>query len=104
MTLFSPRLIFKLVSLAFMLVFFVFHALNGNYGLYALVREQYRITTLKQKLAEVSKEREDLEHRVKLMRDTSLDADMLDEQARRTLGVTSKDEVIVLPDVGAKPQ
>jgi cell division protein FtsB len=102
MTLISPRLIVKLVSWALLFVFFAFHALNGNYGLYALVREQYRITTLKQKLAEVSQERAELEHRVQLMRDDSLDADMLDEQARRTLGVTSKDEVIVLPDSSSK--
>ena len=103
MTLISPRIIFKFILWAFAFLFITFHVLNGNYGLYALVREQYRITTLKQKLAEVTKERAALEHRVQLMRDGSLDADMLDEQARRTLGVTSKDEVIVLPETETKP-
>lgn len=92
------NIMLKFVLGAVLLLFFAFHALNGNYGLYAFVREQYRVTTLKQKLDAVRLERETLEHRVQLLRDGSLDSDLLDEQARRTLGVTGKDEVIILPE------
>jgi cell division protein FtsB len=77
-------------------MFLIYHALHGNHGLYALAREQYRIEHLKQDLEKVTHEREVLERRVRLMRDESLDPDLLEEQARRYLGVTGKDEVVVV--------
>lgn len=77
-------------------MFLMYHALHGNHGLYALAREQYRIEHLKEDLEKVMQERIALERRVRLMRDESLDPDLLDEQSRRYLGVTGKDEVVVI--------
>lgn len=87
------------VRLGFFLMagaFLMYHALNGNYGLYALAQEQYKIEHLREELASVTEERKTLERRVQLMRDESLDPDLLEEQSRRYLGVTGKDEVVVV--------
>jgi len=39
-----------------------------------------------------------LEHRVSLLRPESVDPDMLEEQARSRLGLTDRDEVVILKD------
>ncbi len=43
-------------------------------------------------------DRIELEHKVKSLRSTSLDRDLLDEQARNILGVANPKEQVYLPD------
>jgi len=85
--------------LPLMMVFFVFYlvfnALSGERGIYALLKEERRLESLKKELQTVSDERKDMETRVRLMSAGSLDRDMLDEQARLILNSAGEDEVIV---------
>ena len=53
------------------------------------------IAETKQTLAETTAERRRLERRVALLRADGLDMDMLDEQARSSLGVARTDEIII---------
>jgi len=71
-----------------------FHALSGERGLFALFTETRRLESLQAELAEVKTKREAMDHKVKLLSDNSLDLDMLDEQVRRVLGKTGKNEVV----------
>ena len=73
--------------------YLMFHAVSGERGVFALFTETRRLAVLKAELAEVHAKREALEHKVQLLSRRSLDLDLLDEQVRRILGMTGKDEV-----------
>lgn len=75
--------------------YFTFHALSGERGLYALLKEQRHLEVLKAELSDVTSQRKDLEHRVRLLSAGSLDRDLLDEQARSVLNEADPDEVMV---------
>lgn len=81
---------------AVMSAYLAFHALHGEQGLYAFFTELHRRDRLQGELDTIKAERETLEHRVVRLRDDSLDPDLLDEEARRNLGVAGSDEVILL--------
>jgi cell division protein FtsB len=77
------------------LAYFLFHALHGEQGLYAMIMENRKQELLKEELARTRAERQRLEHRVSLMRSDSLDPDLLDEQVRRNLGLIGENEIMV---------
>jgi cell division protein FtsB len=81
--------------LAVAIFYFSFHALSGERGLYALLKEDRKLELLKGELDDVTAKRKDLEHRVRLMSDGSLDLDLLDEQSRILLNDAAEDEVVV---------
>lgn len=73
-----------------------FHAISGDRGLYAWLKESRRLDAVKEELAEATAKREAYEKKVSLLSSQSLDIDMLDERARAVLGFTGSDEVMVL--------
>jgi cell division protein FtsB len=81
---------------AVVLSYFSYHAFNGGYGIYAKQTLEERVSVLEAKLAKVSGERMRLEQRVLLLHDGSIEKDMLDEHARRSLNLAQKDEIIIL--------
>ena len=78
--------------------YFGYYGLHGNYGLFALIRLDQTVALKEQELAVVEAERDGLERRVTLLRPESVDPDMLDEQARATLGFTAPEELTILLD------
>ena len=83
------------VTAAF-LAYFGFHAWHGQYGIYAKYDLEKRVASLQAELERVKSRRMALESRVRMLQDGSIERDMLDEHARRALGVVRPDEVIVL--------
>jgi cell division protein FtsB len=81
--------------LAIGIFYFSFHALSGERGLYALLKENRKLDLLNSELHDVTMKRKDLEHRVSLLSDGSLDLDLLDEQSRIILNDAAEDEVVV---------
>ena len=77
------------------IAYFGYHAMEGERGLQAYYRLNDAIAETKQTLAETTAERRRLERRVTLLRADGLDMDMLDEQARSSLGVARTDEIII---------
>jgi cell division protein FtsB len=75
-----------------------FHAVSGQHGLFALFTETRKLEMLKTELAKVRGAREELERKVTLLGSKALDLDMLDEQVRRILGMTGKDEIVYFED------
>ena len=75
-----------------------FHAISGERGAVALVKETRRLETLKAELASVKAKRESIDHKVRLLSDQSLDLDLLDEQARFVLGMAGKNEIVYFVD------
>jgi cell division protein FtsB len=75
-----------------------FHAVSGERGVWALFSESRRLEALKSELAEVSAKRQALDSKVHRLSDSSLDLDLLDEQARVVLGLAGKNEVVYFLD------
>ena len=91
----TGALIVPAVAAAF-LSYFGFHAFHGEYGIYAKYRLEERVTALERRLATVRGERIKLEQRVQLLNDGSLEKDMLDEHARRSLNLALPNEVVIM--------
>ncbi|SLN54547.1 FtsB family cell division protein [Oceanibacterium hippocampi] len=80
-------------------VYFGYHIIEGDRGLFAYLRLKHEIDTASHTLAVVTAEREKLERRVALLHPDGLDIDLLDERARATLGLSHPDDaVIFLPE------
>lgn len=80
------------------LAYFGFHAYHGEYGIYSSYRLDARIEEAQARLDALRLVREKLESRIALVRDGSLEKDMLDERARWALNFARDNEVIILLD------
>ncbi|WP_306119926.1 MULTISPECIES: septum formation initiator family protein [unclassified Roseitalea] len=78
--------------------YFGFHAINGSLGLTSKQAYEAELAALRAELAVLVAEREGLEWRTAALRDGSLQREMIDEQARKQLGMVRGNEVIVLHD------
>ena len=90
-------LAFPVVTLG-LAAYFGYYLVYGNHGVLNLARVQQQIELKQAQLDRVRSQREALEHRVSLLRPESVDPDMLEEQARSRLGLTERDEVVILKD------
>ena len=84
----TGRLIVPGISALF-LAYFGFHAYHGEFGIYSKYQFEARAAELQQRLDVLSAQRMDLERRVQLLHDGTLEKDMLDEQARKALKTSS---------------
>jgi len=80
---------------AAVMVYFGYHAVQGDRGLIAWWNLRFDIERANIALTEVSAEKKTLEHRVSLLRPESLDPDMLEERVRVMLGVVHPGDRIV---------
>ena len=89
------RLIVPAIACSF-LSYFAVHAQSGRYGLES---KQQLIRTLAESQARYDKffhQREQLEQRVQLLHDGTLDRDMIDERARRSLNFSAPNEIVIM--------
>src|SRR3954470_9471715 len=93
----TGRLIVPAVSALF-LAYFGFHAYHGEFGIYSKYQLEARTAELDAELARVKAQRIELERRVQLLHDGTLEKDMLDEQARRALNLSQADEMTIMLD------
>jgi cell division protein FtsB len=76
--------------------YFAYHAMEGEHGINAYTRLTLHIQDTKVALAEVTAERKTIERRVDLLRASGLDADMLEEQGKKILGLIKPGERVIL--------
>lgn len=95
---YTIRRFLKPLFFAAALSYLSFHALSGERGIYALIKDRHHLDTLQKELANIRAERQTMEHKVAHLRSDALDLDLLDEQARRILGQSSKDEMLIITD------
>jgi len=91
----TGRLIVPAISAAF-LTYFGFHAYHGEFGIYSKYQFEARRVGLQAELDKVRGERVEFERRVQLLHDGTLERDMLDEQARRALNMSTADEITIM--------
>ncbi|MCW0232221.1 MAG: septum formation initiator family protein [Ferrovibrio sp.] len=76
--------------------YFAYHAMEGEHGINAYTRLTLQIQDTRAALAEVTAERRTLERRVDLLRADGLDADMLEEQGKKVLGLLRPGDRVIL--------
>lgn len=89
---------------ACIVVYFVYHAVQGDRGMVAMLQLQNQVRDAQHFLSQVREQRETLEHRVKLMGPNGVDPDLLEEQSRSQLNTAKPNEWVVItkPDNGTE--
>lgn len=77
------------------MVYFVYHALEGDRGFRAHMRLEQDLAEIQALRQNAEAERLELEQRVALLRPENLDPDMLEERARTLLNLGHADEVVL---------
>jgi cell division protein FtsB len=92
------------VCCLFILGYFAYHAVEGDYGLFALGKLRERVASLETELETARAARLQMERHVALVRPESLDKDLIDERARQALNMAdAKDIVIFLDPADRRP-
>ncbi len=95
----SWRTVVSALLFAFAFFYLGYHALSGDRGFYALLKEERKRDSLKLELSELHSERAELEQKISGLGSSSLDIDLLDERARVVLGYAGIDEMLIsLPE------
>ncbi|KAA0970473.1 septum formation initiator family protein [Aureimonas fodinaquatilis] len=89
------RLILPVLTLA-VLAYFGLQSQQGRYGLESKRELTELLDKRSAELDALLDKRQGLETRVQMMRDGTLERDMLDERARRALNVGTVDEIVIL--------
>ena len=84
------------VIAASLMVYVVYHAVQGNHGLIAYWRLEKQVHTASAVAAALNDERARLDRRVRLLHPDSLDRDMLEERARIMLGYSHPDDIVLI--------
>ena len=82
-------------ALAFLIFYFGFHAFTGDQGILSSGKRDETLAQKTRELAALQAQRNDLEARAKLLRDTSLSADLLEERARSLLGFADPRDYVI---------
>lgn len=91
----TGRLIIPSLCAAF-IAYFGYHAYHGEFGITSRYRLQAEAVNLQAQLDAIRTRRVDLERRVKLLHDGTIERDMLDEQARNALNLSRADEITIM--------
>lgn len=78
--------------------FFVWHAINGDRGLKVSDEYEKSIAMLQKQLVAKKAERTEWQHRIDLLRGTTIDRDLLEEEARATLDRVRKSDLVIFYD------
>lgn len=91
----TGRLIVPALAVMFF-SYFGFHAYHGEFGIYSKYRLEAQAVELQAKLDTIRGHRLEIERRVQMLHDGTLEKDMLDEQARNALNVSHADELTIM--------
>ena len=81
--------------LLLLIVYFALNAFSGDRGLLTSNQRDETLIAKARELAQVRAQRNDLEMRAHLLRDTSLSADLLEERARSLLGFADPRDYVI---------
>jgi cell division protein FtsB len=85
---------FAAVTIALM-AYLTFAALQGEHGLFRLFQVEAQEKRLRAELDALRAERAAVENKTRRLSTETLDLDLLDEQARKTLGLGRPDEILI---------
>ncbi|WP_312164564.1 septum formation initiator family protein [Phenylobacterium sp.] len=82
-------------ALLLLICYFGYHAFAGERGLLSSTQRDAALAAKSKELSELRAQRQDLEARARLLRDSSLSADLLEERARSLLGFGHPNDYVV---------
>ena len=91
---FTRRLVLPLVAVAFV-SYFAYHTFTGSFGIWAMDRLEADGARLSADRDRLDQQKATLQAAVDSVRPESLDADVVDFEARRTLNLMRPDEIVV---------
>lgn len=83
---------------ALLLIYFAFHAINGERGLLKYIYLRQEISEANKIALNYQRQKLKLEEKVKHLSNASLDLDLLEERARVVLNFAAADEFIILDE------
>ena len=86
--------VFTIIAIA-LFTYLSLAALQGEHGLFSLFRTESEETRLQEELDALRAERAAIANKTHRLSSEALDLDLLDEQARRGLGLGRPDEIII---------
>ena len=75
--------------------YFTFAAIQGDHGLFRRIQFEAEAEALRAELSEMEARVAALTNKTRRLSDEFLDLDLLDEQARRVLGLVRYDEIVI---------
>jgi cell division protein FtsB len=75
--------------------YFTFAAMQGDYGLFRRIQIEAQADDLAREHALLEAELAEMRNKTRRISDDYLDLDLLDEQARRVLGLVRADEIVI---------
>ncbi|MBL25402.1 MAG: septum formation initiator [Rhodospirillaceae bacterium] len=85
-----PAAIFAMV-----IGYFTYHTVQGDKGIHSYLKLNQQLRVAQSELAETQDIKETLERKVRGLRHTSLDLDLLEERARSVLNLMRDDELLI---------
>jgi cell division protein FtsB len=83
--------------------YFVYHAVQGDRGIVAWMQLNQQIRVAEDELTKTDVERQEMEQRVALLSNSSLDLDMLEERARVMLNFAHPEDLVIFLNAQPKP-
>jgi cell division protein FtsB len=77
------------------LIYFVYHIFNGKYGIYSYIELKKQLYTKGEELKEINAKNKIMESKIKNLKQNNLDIDLLEEELKRKLNFSFKDEIII---------
>ena len=77
------------------ILYFTYAAIQGDYGIFRKAEIEAQEIKLTQQHALLMAQRQEMENRTRRLSSEYLDLDLLDEQARKILGLARGDEIII---------
>jgi cell division protein FtsB len=91
----QPGIILPVLGVCVVL-YFAYHAIQGDRGIRALLDYENRVEKTELQLKKIRQERKRLEHRVSLLRSDHLDPDLLEERVRAVLNYALPNEYAII--------
>jgi cell division protein FtsB len=83
------------LSLIALMSYLTFVALQGEYGLFRLFQIEAQESRLRMELADLQAQRTTIANKTRRLSTEQLDLELLDEQARKVLGLGRSDEMLI---------
>jgi len=78
------------------LFYFMFHMISGDRGLVAYIRSKNEYKLAKAELSIIQAKNAAIENKIRLLKDDSINYDLLEEEAIKTLGIAKKGDIVLV--------
>ena len=86
-----------------LMLYFLYHLFQGGRGVMTLNSLETLLQQTTQEYESIKNDHDRLARRVELMKPGAVDPDLLEEEAKKALGVKQPNEYVVLPDPSEAP-